>query len=180
MKCFEETVYSIFLDNELNPEERKRVLTHLKECGKCQKIVERIKKENLRIKKIFETDYTPLNLIPAIMNKIISSESQYFREKNSWSFLVYGIFILTGILAPYFLSIYLKSTAFFQNFLSFIFTPFSLISSIVSFILREIIFITPEELTRIVVGQIFIIILLIIILRSYLIKQKKLLKEEYK
>lgn len=178
MKCYEDITYSEFLDNELKPEERERVLAHLEECKKCQKMVDCMKKENLKIRELFETDKNPPDLIQVIMNKIITPESQYFKEKKSWSFLIYGIFIFIGILAPYFLSVYLKSTALFQNFLSFILSPFSLILSIVSFILREIIFITPGELSRIFIGQSLFIITLIIILSIYLFNQKKLLKED--
>mgnify|MGYP001036500146 CR=1 FL=1 len=174
MRCFEEIVYSIFLDNELSPENRKKILAHLKECKKCQKIVKQMKKENLKIKKSFETGLTLPNLSSTIMDKIVVSESKYFREKPPWSFFIYGIFIITGLLAPYFLSVYLKSTSLFQNFLNFIFTPLSLISHIGTFILRKIIFVNPEELTT-MFGQIFSVILLLLILSSYVIKKKKII-----
>lgn len=180
MKCFKEIIYFKFLDNELRTEDRKRVLIHLQECGRCKKIVKSIEEENLKIKKIFETDRNPPNLVPVIMSKIITPESQYLKEKKSLSFLIYGIFILMGILAPYFLSIYLKSISLFQNFFSSILNPYFFISNIGVFIFRKIVFINAEELTKIVLGQVFLMILFIIILSGYLIKKKILLMEEYK
>lgn len=179
MKCFEEGFYSEFLDDELKPEEKKRALVHLEECEKCRNTVKQLKEENVKIKELFETDLHNTDLVPSVMNKIIIPEYRSFEGKKFWPFLVYGIFILIGILTPYFLLSYFKSTALFENILSPVFTPFSLVLSLVSFLLREILFITSGELNEIVIGQVLVIILFVMIFNAYFIKQKKTLKEDY-
>ena len=179
MKCYEDVVYSEFLDNELNPEERKKVSAHLKECQKCQKVIMRLKKENFKIKELFERDISSPDLVPVVMNQI-AKPALYSKKKKFWASVVYGIFVLTGILAPYFLSLYLKSIDLFQNIISFVFTPLKLISSLLFFLLREAILITPRELTGMIIVQIIILALFIMSLSHYLFKNKKILKEEYK
>jgi len=179
MKCFNEKIYSLFLDNELNPRERKEVISHLKECEKCRKIVESLKLENLKIKKSFEVDYKIPDLTTAIMEKIATREPYYRKEKILWHYLVYGFSIIIGVLAPYFIIKYIKSTFIFHRILSYIFTPISFIFSSISFLLKEIFLLDSINLDKIIISQIFLVAFLFINLIGYLIEKLKI-KEETK
>jgi len=75
MGCFEDIIYSRFLDNDLNPTQEGEILDHLNTCQKCQSLVEYLKKENLAIKKIFHVDHKNPDLIPKLMRKINQDDS---------------------------------------------------------------------------------------------------------
>ncbi len=69
VKCLDELLVSMFLDNELVPEERKRVETHLETCTLCRELVRQREAENTQIKEIFKTTPTPA-LVPAVMKRL--------------------------------------------------------------------------------------------------------------
>ena len=69
VKCLDELLVSMFLDDELPPGERKRVETHLETCTLCRELVRQREVENTQIKEIFNTTLTP-DLVPAVMEKL--------------------------------------------------------------------------------------------------------------
>lgn len=69
MKCLNELVYTMFLDNELEPEERKRAAAHLEQCPKCRERVEKMEEENRALTTVFDETDTP-DLVPMVMNKL--------------------------------------------------------------------------------------------------------------
>lgn len=69
VKCLDELMVSMFLDNELAPGERKRVEMHLETCTLCRELVRQREAENTQIKKMFKTTLTP-DLVPAVMKKL--------------------------------------------------------------------------------------------------------------
>lgn len=69
VKCLDELLVSMFLDDELTPGERKRVETHLETCTLCRELVRQQEAENTQIKKIFKTTPIP-DLAPAVMKKL--------------------------------------------------------------------------------------------------------------
>lgn len=178
MKCLNEKTYILFLDNELNPEDREKVIPHLKKCIKCSQIVERLKLENLKIKKSFEIEYEMHDLVPKVMERILLDESFRPENKKLCRYTIYGLFIITGIFAPYFILKFIKPTFIFQNILVYIFTPLPFLFSSISFLLRKI-FLSDYDLNRIIIVQIFLITFLFVNLINYLIKKFKI-KEETK
>jgi|GEM_PF-3173413 hypothetical protein len=178
MKCFSEKIYSLFLDNELNSEEKKEVIFHLKKCEKCRITVEILRLENLKIKKSFKIDYNAPDLTGIIMEKIVSKKFSPLWKKTLWSYFIYGFFIIAGILAPYFTVNYIKSTFVFYSILSYIFTPIFFFFSSISFLIRKIL-LSGYDLNKVIIGQIFLITFLLINLIIYLVEKFKM-KEEIK
>lgn len=71
MKCFKETIYFKYVDDELGVGERQKVSSHLKSCGHCQQVVDRLSEENKKIRQMFESDIQYPDLESAIMSKIL-------------------------------------------------------------------------------------------------------------
>lgn len=52
MACFSELTYSIFVDNELPPEEASRVRAHLSACSRCRGLVAALRAENQALTEV--------------------------------------------------------------------------------------------------------------------------------
>jgi anti-sigma factor RsiW len=90
VKCLDELLVSMFLDDELAPGERKRVETHLETCTFCRELVRQREAENTQIKEIFKTTLTP-DLVPAVMKKLGTpglSPGYQRDQRHQWSRLI--------------------------------------------------------------------------------------------
>jgi len=168
MRCFNEQIYSAFLDDELPEDDKKRVLAHLDKCKNCRKLVQTIQDDNEGLRNLFMSETEMPDLIPAVMDRIKVPPS---RDITFFTFLIYGIFILAGISIPYHLVLYLKSTSIGQHFFSYI-TVFSLGPYVWDFLLHKLFLMTYEEIIRIIAGYIFIMIFLVMALYSFFIKKQ--------
>lgn len=72
MKCFDELVYAVFLDNELEPEEQQNLAAHLEQCPKCREQVKEMEKENQQLTKAFERTEEPPDLVPVVMDELMA------------------------------------------------------------------------------------------------------------
>jgi len=127
MKCFNEEIYSAYLDNELNQKEENDVTDHLKSCQRCQQLVENLKQENLVIKSSFSMDLPAVNLVEEITERIKDVEVVVPSNGTRFSYSLYTILIVSGIVSP-FLILYLFSSFIntFRETLSFFASPASL------------------------------------------------------
>jgi hypothetical protein len=102
VKCLDELVMSMFLDDELAPGERKGVEMHLETCTLCRELVRQQEAENKQIKKIFKTTPIP-DLAPAVMKKLGTPVLLNYRWvlATAASILLVGfLFILLFLITP--------------------------------------------------------------------------------
>ncbi len=174
MKCFEETIYSMFLDGELDNKKSQRIKEHLKKCQSCCKIVENLRYENNRIKSVFEGESSFPDMSPEIMNKILYPKPSILRKGKFIPALIYGFLVFIGILTPFILYSQMMSSHIFSQLVSILFNHFNAFHSIGRFLVKNIAFISSEQLIQSIVIQIFISIILISFLRKTLLEHKKI------
>lgn len=80
MNCLNELVCTMFLDNELEPEERQRAAAHLERCPTCRERIKNMEEENRALEAAFGEEDTP-DLVPVVMDKLTAPESprHFFR-----------------------------------------------------------------------------------------------------
>lgn len=81
MKCLNERVCTMFLDNELEPGERKRAAAHLEQCPKCRERVKYMEEENHALATAFNEEDTP-DLVSLVMDKLRAPESLQYSERK--------------------------------------------------------------------------------------------------
>ena len=71
-ECLNESVLCMFLDNELEPEEKTEIITHLDTCAHCRELLQQLEQENHGLKEIFgiSTAAEPPDLALSVMKKI--------------------------------------------------------------------------------------------------------------
>lgn len=99
MRCFEEIVYSMFLDNELEPGQQQKVAAHLDQCNNCREQVRQMKEENLLITKAFEAGEESPDLVPAVMDRLIAPGAR----KNTRWVLAAAAVLVVAVFLSYFL-----------------------------------------------------------------------------
>jgi predicted anti-sigma-YlaC factor YlaD len=78
MKCFDELVYAMFLDNELAPEKRQNAAAHLEQCPKCREQVKKMEEENRQLTKAFERNEETPDLVPVVMDELMAPGSSRY------------------------------------------------------------------------------------------------------
>lgn len=92
MKCYSEKVYQRFLDGELGPLLKRRVILHAKTCGKCRDWIHRLNRENSAISLLFQEAREAPDLSRPIMERIrISLGPSPNPEKSRSRFMVRGL-----------------------------------------------------------------------------------------
>jgi anti-sigma factor RsiW len=81
MKCFEEIVYSMYLDNELEPVEQRNVASHLEQCEKCREQVRLMAAENTRLSQTFEPGDKGPDLVSAVLERLTVPQG---RKSRRW------------------------------------------------------------------------------------------------
>ena len=99
MGCFEDILYSRYLDEELSLSEKKKIEAHFKECKKCKNLLQKMEGENKGITDLFKVDHKMTNLTPIIMNKINKIEEEPFQNKwNLFKRFKWGLVIAATII----------------------------------------------------------------------------------
>ena len=109
MKCFGETIYQRFVDDELTPLLKMRVARHIRRCGRCREGIERLNRENSRLTLLLQPEQEGPDLSRSIMDRITSSLAgtglpERSRSRLPWAWIpVAAAFILVAmfLLSPF-------------------------------------------------------------------------------
>lgn len=81
MKCLNELVCTMFLDNELEPGERQRAAAHLEQCPRCRERIEKMAEENRALTAVFDSKEEAPDLVSTVMDKLTPPvSSMHFRR----------------------------------------------------------------------------------------------------
>ncbi|MCP4155634.1 MAG: hypothetical protein GY757_48365 [bacterium] len=70
MKCYDELIYSMYLDGELAEVERLKVAAHLEQCAECRTTLKQMEEENRRITNAFATNEECPDLVNVVMKQL--------------------------------------------------------------------------------------------------------------
>ncbi|MCP4213902.1 MAG: hypothetical protein GY765_04555 [bacterium] len=99
MKCFDETTYAVFLDNETEPAERRKIIAHLETCETCSRLVRHLEAENRQLQAAFsdESGHPNTDLETVVMARLRPSGPAHDTIKKTrgfqWMGLAAGVFL---------------------------------------------------------------------------------------
>ncbi len=123
MRCFHPIFYQKYIHHEINEKERRKVEAHLGICKKCANLVENLKREELKLKKIFEEEI--IDFKPLLMEKL---ELIDVEKKRGFPFYL-AIFLFSPLISVVFLN-YFAPFIFIKYIFSHLFSPFFYIISL--------------------------------------------------
>ena len=175
MKCFNEYIYSAYLDGELDQTIRKKIEAHLASCKRCSELLETLRKESLVIKETFSIDLPVLDLSQAISERIRSMEIAGPANGKKLSYAFYLVFVLSSVLFPIFIVYYFSSHIHrIREIASFFISPQSLFFETVAILQSSYL-----KTYIIDVSKIFLLVSLLTIITlfctSFLLRERDLL-----
>ncbi len=96
MTCLNELVCTMFLDNELEPDEQQRAAAHLDQCPKCRELIKNMEEENQALTTAFDKKDTP-DLVSTVMDKLTAPTSP--RHTFRWAMAAAASFVVAGLLS---------------------------------------------------------------------------------
>jgi anti-sigma factor RsiW len=103
--CFDEVVYAMYVDSEVEAVTKPEIETHLESCSRCREFVQQLETENAQITKTFEVPPTPdLDLVPNVMEKLAHDREKVIPlRRYRWVLTAAAMFLPAVFLSVYFI-----------------------------------------------------------------------------
>lgn len=109
-QCFDETLYAMYVDNEINAIQREQIDAHLKDCSTCRKQILSLKSENEQLKNTFLSPMDIPDLTPKILEKLDQSPLIKINRYHISHPFRWGFAAAASILAIIFIYLFLLSS----------------------------------------------------------------------